>query len=96
MDQSKYIKASTWIKANYKDISHDMVVPKTDHGYRSVLTRLIPHNVMNPSTPSSIDTMENATQSEQRGFGMKTSEMIIITTAASVTLCTVVGSTIKN
>jgi hypothetical protein len=43
-----------------------------------------------------MDTMENATQSEQSGFGMKMSEMIIMTTAANVTLCTVVGSTIKN
>ena len=57
---------------------------------------MILHKVMNPRTPSSMETMEKATQSEQSGFGMKMSEMIIMTTAASVTDCTVVGSTIRN
>ena len=51
---------------------------------------------MNPSTPSSIDTMEKATQSEQSGLGMKMSDITIMTTAANVTHWMVVGSTIKN
>jgi hypothetical protein len=43
-----------------------------------------------------METIENATQSEQSGLGMKMREMIIITTAANVTHWIVVGRTIKN
>jgi hypothetical protein len=43
-----------------------------------------------------MDTMEKATHNEQSGLGMKTSEMTIMTTAASVTHWMVVGRTIRN
>jgi hypothetical protein len=46
---------------------------------------LIPQRVMNPKTPNSMETMEKATQREQRGLGMKMREMTIMTTAARVT-----------
>ena len=59
-------------------------------------SRLTSHKVMNPTTPISIDNMENATHSEQIGLGMSTKETIIIMTAATLTHWMVVGKTIKN
>lgn len=59
-------------------------------------SRLTPQKVIKPMTPSSIDIMENATQREQTGFGMNTSETIIITTAATHTHWIVVGRTTRN
>ncbi len=50
-----------------------------------IITKFIPQRVMNPKTPSSMETMEKATQREQSGLGMKMREMTIMTTAASVT-----------
>ena len=58
--------------------------------------RLTSHNVMNPTTPTSIETIENATQSEQILLGISSSETMNIMTAATLTHCTVVGNTIKN
>ena len=59
-------------------------------------SRLTSHNVMNPTTPTSIETIENATQSEQILLGISSSETMNIMTAATLTHCTVVGNTIKN
>ena len=59
-------------------------------------SRLMPQNVMKPSTPISMDTMEKATQIEHIGLGMKIRETNIITTAAMATHWIVVGSTTRN
>ena len=48
-------------------------------------SRLTPQNVMKPSTPSSMEHIEKATQREQMGLGMKMRETIIMTTAAMTT-----------
>jgi len=48
-------------------------------------SRLTPHSVMNPRTPSSMEMMEKATHSEQIGFGMKIKETTIMTAAAITT-----------
>lgn len=48
-------------------------------------SRLTPHSVMNPRTPSSMEMMEKATHREQIGFGMKIKETTIMTTAAITT-----------
>lgn len=37
-------------------------------------SKLTPQRDMNPTTPASMDTIENATQSEQSGFGIKMSD----------------------
>ena len=59
-------------------------------------SRLTPHRVMKPNTPSSMEMMEKATQSEQMGLGMKIKDTTIITSAAINTHWMVVGNTIKN
>ena len=59
-------------------------------------SRLMPQNVMKPSTPISMDTMEKATQREHTGLGMKIRETNIITAAAMATHWIVVGSTTRN
>ncbi len=59
-------------------------------------SRLTPHRVMKPTTPNSIDMILKATQREQIGFGIRTSETTIITTAATLTHWIVVGNTIRN
>jgi hypothetical protein len=47
-------------------------------------SRLTSHNVMNPTTPSSMDTIEKATQSEQILLGISSSETMNIMTAATL------------
>ncbi len=47
-----------------------------------IASKLTPHRDMNPTTPASIETIENATQSEQSGFGIKMRETPIIIMAA--------------
>ena len=47
-------------------------------------SKLTPHSVIKPTTPNSMDKMENATQSEQIGLGMRTKETNIIMTAATL------------
>ena len=59
-------------------------------------SRLMPQKVMKPSTPISMETMENATQSEHTGFGMKIRETNIMIPAAMATHWIVVGSTTRN
>ena len=59
-------------------------------------SRLTCQNVMKPRTPSSIETMAKATQSEQTGLGMKMRDMNIMTTAAITTHWIVVGRTTRN
>ena len=59
-------------------------------------SRLMPQNVIKPTTPISMDTMLNATQMEHIGFGMKIRDTNIITTAAIATHWMVVGSTTRN
>ena len=56
----------------------------------------MPQKVMKPSTPISMETMENATQSEHTGFGMKIRETNIMIPAAMATHWIVVGSTTRN
>ena len=57
---------------------------------------LTPQSVMSPMTPASMEMIENATQSEHRGLGIKIKLITIITPAATVTHCTVVGNTEMN
>ena len=59
-------------------------------------SRLTFHNVINPTTPTSMETIENATQSEQILLGISSNETINIMMAATLTHWTVVGNTIKN
>ena len=59
-------------------------------------SRLMPQNVIKPSTPISMETMEKATHSEQTGLGMKMRDTNIMTAAAMATHWTVVGSTTRN
>ena len=59
-------------------------------------SRLIPQNVMKPRTPISMLTMENATQREQTGLGIKMSDTNIMMPAAMATHWMVVGRTTKN
>ena len=47
-------------------------------------SKLTPHSVIKPTTPNSMDKMENATQSEQIGLGIRTKETNIIMTAATL------------
>ena len=56
----------------------------------------MPQNVMNPSTPTSIEMIEKATQREQTGLGMKMRETTIMTPAAMATHWMVVGRTTRN
>ncbi len=55
-----------------------------------------PQKAMYPRTPSSMEMMEKATQSEHTGLGMKTTDTPIMTTAAMTTHCTVLGRTSRN
>ena len=48
-------------------------------------SKLTFHKVINPTTPSSMDRIENATHSEQIGLGMSTKETTIMMTAATLT-----------
>ena len=57
---------------------------------------LTPQSVMSPMTPASMEMIENATQSEHSGLGIKIKLITIITPAATVTHCTVVGNTEMN
>ena len=59
-------------------------------------SRLMPQNVMNPSTPTSMEMIEKATQREQTGLGMKMRETTIMTPAAMATHWMVVGRTTRN
>ena len=59
-------------------------------------SRFTLHSVMKPTTPISIETIEKATHSEQIGFGIIISEIIIMHIAATATHWIVVGITIKN
>jgi hypothetical protein len=59
-------------------------------------SRWTPQKAMYPRTPSSMEMMEKATQSEHTGLGMKTTETPIMTTAAMTTHCTVFGRTSRN
>ena len=61
-----------------------------------ILSRLTPHKVIPPTTPSSIDIIEKATHKEHCGCGMNIRATIIITTAATATHWIVVGLTIRN
>ena len=56
----------------------------------------MPQNVMKPSTPISMLTMEKATQSEQTGLGMKMRDTNIMIPAAMATHWMVVGNTTRN
>ena len=59
-------------------------------------SRWTPQKAMYPRTPSSMEMMEKATQSEHTGLGMKTTDTPIMTTAAMTTHCTVLGRTSRN
>lgn len=50
-----------------------------------IASRLTPHSDMKPTTPASIEIMENATQREQSGFGIKMRDTPIIIMAAMKT-----------
>ena len=47
-------------------------------------SRLTSHNVMNPTTPNSMEIIENATQSEQILLGISSSATMNIMTAATL------------
>lgn len=48
-------------------------------------SKLTFHKVINPTTPSSMDSIENATHSEQIGLGMSTRDTTIMIMAATLT-----------
>ena len=58
-------------------------------------SRLTPQKVMKPRTPSSMETMEKATQRLHSGLGMKMRLTIIMIIAAITTHWIVVGRTTR-
>ena len=89
----------SFLDMKWYEICAEKSTEKPMHIMRLIIemeSRLTFHNVINPTTPTSMETMEKATQSEQILLGIRSKETINIMIAATLTHWTVVGNTIKN
>ena len=96
------VKSTEKLETSYSERSYDSGQASATHPIHMIRfiiemeSRLIPQNVMKPSTPISMEMMEKATQREQTGLGMKMRETTIMTPAAMATHWIVVGRTTRN